>query len=92
MGLDFEFDHKNVLFARIDRKRKLHATVVLKAMGYSTADLLKIFYHHETLKLSKDGTVKRELELDLLNGTRSNRDVLNPADGKAIVKKGKKFL
>ena len=34
--LDFEFDHKNILFARIDRKRKLHGTVVLKAIGYTT--------------------------------------------------------
>jgi DNA-directed RNA polymerase subunit beta len=33
--LDFEFDHKNILYARIDRKRKLHATVILRAMGYS---------------------------------------------------------
>ena len=41
--LDFEFDHKNILFARIDRKRKLHASVVLKAMGYSTAELLNEF-------------------------------------------------
>ena len=47
--LDFEFDHKNILFARIDRKRKLHATVVLSAMGYTTQELSAMFYH---LKLS----------------------------------------
>ena len=40
--LDFEFDHKNILFARIDRKRKLHATVVLKALGYSTQEILDL--------------------------------------------------
>ncbi len=47
--LDFEFDHKNVLFARIDRKRKLHATVVLKSLGYSVEELLDLFYDKETI-------------------------------------------
>ena len=56
--LDFEFDHKNILFARIDRKRKLHATVVLKAMGFSTTELLDLFYEHETIVLNKNGDYK----------------------------------
>jgi DNA-directed RNA polymerase subunit beta len=59
--LDFEFDHKNVLYARIDRKRKLHATVILKAMGYSVPEILKYFYSFETLHLS-DKKIERELE------------------------------
>ena len=42
--LDFEFDHKNILFARIDRKGKLHGTVVLKAIGYTTTEILETFY------------------------------------------------
>ena len=58
--LDFEFDHKNILFARIDRKRKLHATVVLKAMGCTTSDLLNEFYQMEKIKFNKDGTYSRE--------------------------------
>ncbi|MCK6594761.1 MAG: DNA-directed RNA polymerase subunit beta [Bacteriovoracaceae bacterium] len=89
--LDFEFDHKNILFARIDRKRKLHATVVLKAMGYSTAELLAKFYEMETLKFNKDGSYARKLDFDLLVGTRANNDILEPKTGKVIVKKGKKF-
>ena len=44
--LDFEFDHKNILFARIDRKRKLHATVILKALGLSTTEILDRFYEN----------------------------------------------
>ena len=51
--LDFEFDHKNVLYARIDRKRKFHATVILKALGYSVPELLDLFYEKETLHLSE---------------------------------------
>ncbi|MCB9060691.1 MAG: DNA-directed RNA polymerase subunit beta [Halobacteriovoraceae bacterium] len=88
--LDFEFDHKNVLFARIDRKRKLHATVVLKAMGYSTEELLEMFYKKEILNLSKEGFT-RKLDFSLLIGTRSENDILDPKTGKHIVKKGKKF-
>ncbi len=88
--LDFEFDHKNILFARIDRKRKLHATVVLKAMGYSTSELLSMFYNLETLTLGKDGTFTRELDFNLMIGTRARNDILDKS-GKAIVKKGKKF-
>jgi DNA-directed RNA polymerase subunit beta len=89
--LDFEFDHKNVLFARIDRKRKLHATVVLKAMGYSTSELLATFYKMETLVVGKNGEYSRELDFNLLNGTRAFSDILDPKSGDVIVKKGKKF-
>lgn len=89
--LDFEFDHKNILYARIDRKRKLHATVVLKAMGYNTAELLGKFYEMETLHLAKDGNFSRDLDLNLLNGTRANNDILDPKSGAVIIKKGKKY-
>ena len=88
--LDFEFDHKNVLYARIDRKRKLHATVVLKALGYSVSELLKLFYEKETIFLD-DKKFERELDFNLLNGARAEEDILDPKDGKAIIKKGKKI-
>jgi len=89
--LDFEFDHKNILFARIDRKRKLHATVVLKAMGCSTSDLLNEFYQMEKIKFHKDGSFSRELDLNLMVGTRAQQDVLEPKTAKLILKKGKKY-
>ncbi|MBC96497.1 MAG: DNA-directed RNA polymerase subunit beta [Halobacteriovoraceae bacterium] len=89
--LDFEFDHKNILFARIDRKRKLHATVVLKAMGYSTPELLDMFYEKEMIHFGKDGNFTRELDINLLNGTRATQDILDPSSGKQLVRKGKKF-
>jgi DNA-directed RNA polymerase subunit beta len=89
--LDFEFDHKNILFARIDRKRKLHATVVLKAMGFGTTELLKMFYQLETISFNKDGTFTRALDLSLLIGTRATQDFLEPKTAKPIIKKGKKF-
>lgn len=89
--LDFEFDHKNILFARIDRKRKLHATVVLKAMGLNTTELLNMFYETETVVINKDGTYSRKLDLTLLNGTRATTDILDPKSGKSLLRKGKKF-
>jgi len=89
--LDFEFDHKNVLYARIDRKRKLHASVILKAMGYSTTELLEMFYHQETISFLKGDVYTRKLDYSLMNGTRANADILDPKSGEAIIKKGKKF-
>jgi DNA-directed RNA polymerase subunit beta len=88
--LDFEFDHKNILYARIDRKRKFHATVILKAMGYSVAELLKAFYPLETLHLSEK-SFERELDFELLSGARYDDDVVHPKTGEAIIKKGKKI-
>jgi DNA-directed RNA polymerase beta subunit len=46
--LDFEFDPKDIIYVRIDRRRKMHATVLLRALGYSTQDLLNYFYSTET--------------------------------------------
>jgi DNA-directed RNA polymerase subunit beta len=88
--LDFEFDHKNILYARIDRKRKFHATVILKAMGYSVSDLLKAFYKLEKINLSEKG-YSRELDYELLTGARIDEDILHPKTGEAIIKKGKKI-
>jgi DNA-directed RNA polymerase subunit beta len=87
--LDFEFDHKNILYARIDRKRKIHATVVLKAMGYSVAELLNLFYEKETLHLSEK-KYERELDFNLLQGARADEDILDKS-GKVVVKQGKKI-
>ena len=50
--LDFEFDTKDILYVRIDRRRKLPATIVLKALGYSNEDLLKIFYPVEAINIA----------------------------------------
>jgi DNA-directed RNA polymerase subunit beta len=88
--LDFEFDHKNVLYARIDRKRKLHATVILKALGYSVPELLELFYEKETIHLDEN-KYERELDFALMQGARSEDDILDPKTGKSIIKKGKKI-
>ncbi|MCM2277064.1 MAG: DNA-directed RNA polymerase subunit beta [Oligoflexia bacterium] len=89
--LDFEFDHKDVLYARIDRKRKLPATIVLRAMGMSNHEILNFFYKIEKLILEKDGKYYKAVDLEILSGQRAEEDILDPKSGEAIVKKNRKF-
>src|SRR5581483_6031972 len=87
--LDFEFDPKDIMFVRIDRRRKMHATVLLRALGYSTQDLLNYFYNTETVYLEKGGKIAKSVEYDLLAGQRSTRDIKVGAE--VVVKKNTKF-
>ena len=52
--LDFEFDPKDAIFVRIDRRRKLPATVILRALGYNTEEILRIFYETNVFHLQED--------------------------------------
>ncbi len=52
--LDLEFDPKDLLYARIDRRRKLPATVVLRALGYDTQDILAMFFENDTFTLGEN--------------------------------------
>ncbi len=53
--LDFEFDPKDILHVRIDRRRKLPATVLLRALDYSVEEILDMFFEHEDFQIGKDG-------------------------------------
>ena len=88
--LDFEFDHKDILWARIDRKRKFHATMILRALGMSVETILNTFYKIETYSFDKDG-VFRELDFDLMLGQRADEDLLHPKTGDVLVKKNRKY-
>ncbi|HTE44165.1 MAG TPA: DNA-directed RNA polymerase subunit beta, partial [Gemmatimonadaceae bacterium] len=87
--LDFEFDPKDIMFVRIDRRRKMHATVLLRALGYSTQDLLNYFYNTETVYLEKGGKLAKSVEYELLPGQRATRDIKVGND--VIVKKNTKY-
>jgi DNA-directed RNA polymerase subunit beta len=89
--LDFEFDHKDAIFVRIDRRRKLHATVLLRALGYNTPDLLDFFYDKETINIEEGGVLTRAIDFDLLAGQRASHDIRDPETGEVIVRKGRKF-
>lgn len=87
--LDIEFDPKDVLYARIDRRRKMPVTILLKAMGYTNEDLLKHFCSIETILAEGD---KFYLTVDKsLVGERASDDITDPKTGEVIIKKGRKF-
>ena len=91
--IDFEFDPKDILYVRIDRRRKFHATVLLRALGMSTEDLLNYFYRRDTIFLNGTGDqplTRAFLPIHLL-GLRATQDVRNPETGDVLVKAGRKF-
>ncbi|HSN27843.1 MAG TPA: DNA-directed RNA polymerase subunit beta, partial [Kofleriaceae bacterium] len=87
--LDFEFDPKDIIYVRIDRRRKMHATVLLRALGYSTQDLLNYFYNTETVYIEKGNKYGKSVEYDLLAGQRATRDI--KVGSEVVVKKNTKF-
>ncbi len=92
--LDFEFDPKDLLYVRIDRRRKLHATVLLRALGYSTEELLNYYYSTETVFVETEGKERKyykSIEFDLLPGQRATRDIFHPTTKELLVKKNRKF-
>ena len=89
--LDFEFDPKDLLYVRIDRRRKLHATVLLRALGYSTEELLNYYYDTEQVFLEPGKKYSKSVEYDLLPGQRATRDVRHPESREILVKKNRKF-
>ena len=88
--IDFEFDSKDILYVRIDRRRKLPATVLLRALGYDTEALLNYFYDAERIFRTDEGWFK-ETTADLLFQQKASADIVGP-DGKVICRKDKKFL
>jgi len=89
--LDFEFDHKDILYVRIDRRRKLHASVLLRALGYSTEELLNYYYHTERIFLEPGKKYSKSVNYDLLLGQRATRDIRHPASREVLVRKNRKF-
>ena len=88
--IDFEFDPRDIIFVRIDRRRKFHASVLLRALGMTTEDLLNYFYRKDTILL--DGKkASRIFRPDLHMGVRLSRDVRHPQTNEIIVKEGRKI-
>src|SRR5437667_332542 len=88
--IDFEFDPKDILYVRIDRRRKFHATVLLRALGMTAEDLLNYFYRKDTIVLDGRKAAKRFVP-DHLVGVKATRDLRNPQSNELIVKEGRKF-
>jgi DNA-directed RNA polymerase subunit beta len=86
--LDFEFDHNDHMFVRIDRRRKLPITILLRAMGYSSEEILGIFFPMIEVKL-KSKIVEAKLAPKLMKGKISDFDF--ELKGKSIVQKGRRI-
>ena len=87
--LDFEFDPKDALFTRIDRRRKLPVSILLRALGYSNEEMLAEFFEINTFHINPDEGVQLELVAERLRGETLGFDL---ADGdKVIVEAGKRI-
>ncbi len=88
--IDLEFDVKDVLYVRIDRRRKFPVTTLLRALGYNSEELLGLFYRTEKIS-AKRKKLKKEFDPDLLLGQRAAQDIVGPKKGEIIVKKNRKI-
>jgi DNA-directed RNA polymerase subunit beta len=87
--LDFEFDPKDTLFFRVDRRRKMPVTTLLKAIGLSSEEILAEFFEFDTFLLGKEA-VEFALLPERLRGEVARFDFVAP-DGKVIVAKDKRI-
>ncbi len=87
--LDFEFDSKDLLYVRIDRRRKMPVTILLKAMANNTEFILNYFYDIETVS-QEEGQLFMVVG-DALIGEKAPEDIKDPKTGDLIVKKGRKI-
>ena len=87
--LDFEFDPKDYLYFRVDRRRKMPITVLLKAIGYTPEQILANFFSFDTFHLSKKG-ILFELIPERLRGDMARFDIATKS-GKVIVQKDKRI-
>ncbi|MFQ0979360.1 DNA-directed RNA polymerase subunit beta [Vibrio campbellii] len=85
--LDFEFDPKDNLYVRIDRRRKLPASIILRALGKTSEEILDIFFEKVNFEV-KDQTLLMELVPDRLRGETASFDI--EANGKTYVEQGRR--
>ena len=90
--LDFEFDPKDMVYVRIDRRRKLPATGLMRALGYSSQEILEAFYENNTFKITKGKEPSFSLQLipARLRGEVLNFDITDKK-GAVIVENGRRI-
>ncbi|MCX5835568.1 MAG: DNA-directed RNA polymerase subunit beta, partial [Deltaproteobacteria bacterium] len=87
--LDYEFDSKDLLYVRIDRRRKMPVTILLKAIGNSNEFLLNYFYNIE--KVFLEGKKFHMIVDESLIGEKAPEDIKDPETGDIIIKKARKI-
>ncbi|MBM3790253.1 MAG: DNA-directed RNA polymerase subunit beta, partial [Acidobacteria bacterium] len=89
--VEFEYDQKNILYVRIDRKRKFLATTFVRALGLNTDSEILRAFHAPVAVRWEDKTLYRTLGRDLI-GTRAHEEIKDAKGKSVIVAKGKKIL
>ncbi len=87
--LDFEFDPKDVLYFRIDRRRKMPATILMKALGFTPEQILANFFEFDHLVLQPEGA-QMEVVPERLKGEVARFDIID-SDGKVLIAKDKRI-
>ena len=87
--LDFEFDPKDLVYVRIDRRRKLPATILLRALGFEAEEILGMFYDVNTYHMDKDGNYTMTLIPERLRGDIAAFDI--KAGKKVLVEQGRRI-
>ncbi|HEY7886413.1 MAG TPA: DNA-directed RNA polymerase subunit beta [Cellvibrionaceae bacterium] len=88
--LDFEFDPKDLVFVRIDRRRKLPATILLRALGFSSQEMLDMFFETSTFTLGEDGNFTFKVVPARLRGDVATFDIKDKK-GKVLVEEGRRI-
>ena len=88
--LDFEFDPKDMVFVRIDRRRKLPATIILHALDFSDEDILEMFFEKNVFHLKADGNVSMDLIPERMRGEVTTFDIKDKK-GEVIVEEGRRI-
>ena len=87
--VDFEFDSKDILHVRLDRRRKMPATILLRGLEYSTEDILKMFYEVETITIREEN-LYRPIDSKFLRNQRADFNIENPQyDPNAVDENGR---
>jgi DNA-directed RNA polymerase subunit beta len=88
--LDIEFDAKDIVHARIDRRRKIPVTSLLYALGLDSEEILRTFYKHVVYKRTKEGW-RVPFDANRLKGYKAINDLVDADTGKVVVEAGKKI-
>ncbi len=88
--LDFEFDPKDLLYVRIDRRRKLPATILLRALGFSSQEMLAMFFETSSFTLGADGQFSYEVVPSRLRGDVATFDIKDDK-GNVIIEEGRRI-
>ena len=84
--IDMEIDAKDIVYIRIDRRRKFPVSILFKAFGYSSEDVLDFFYNTEQI-IEKNGSFFKQFSTDNLKRQRATFDIKSPKSGEVVVKK-----